>query len=129
MDLKMEEEALFDRRLHPRIKAQLPAILVLRHKEIPGDITDITSQGAAVRIPFGVLKIGDIVAVRFLIQKGDAIVNAKGVISSLQSPDDQMCEVGVRFIQISLDSRNLLSSWLADRLKDRNSIDDRRTKS
>lgn len=127
-EIKMEEDSLFDRRLHPRIKAELSAVLSTNRERIVAQIIDITTEGAALRMPAGVLGIGDTVTVQFAMPRGGAAVSATGVICSLQSSVDKTCKVGVRFIQIPLEFRNLLSEWFAIRLKDRSAIDDRRTK-
>jgi ubiquinone/menaquinone biosynthesis C-methylase UbiE/pimeloyl-ACP methyl ester carboxylesterase len=127
-DVNVENSSLFDRRLHPRVKAEISAEMTTTVGSVPAQITDITTQGAAVRISHLALKIGDEVTLRVAIGDGLTGFNAKGVICAIQGANGAY-DVGIRFAQLSSESRNILSCWVANKLKSPSAIDDRRVKS
>ena len=127
-DVNVENNTLFDRRLRPRIKSKFSAEVITPFGCVSGIMTDITTQGAAIRMSLGIPKIGQTVSLRMAMVEGMPDFTANGVVCAIQEAEGS-CDVGIRFIQLSPESRNLLSGWLADQLKAPNAIEDRRVKS
>lgn len=128
---RLPEEQSFDRRLRPRVRAEVDLLLEIdigtgRHSHsVHGKLVNLGGHGLSFNLS-QFLDVAQVIFVEMTIEKGNTPFRTLGTIAWRQQLVPGTWQYGLKLTETFPGARKVLSAWLAEQLKDRSRLGDRR---
>ena len=113
-------QSTIENRMFPRVNVRWPVVVRTAQSSIEGITLNLSPSGVFVRCknPLSLNEVFDM-SISIPEAKGSLIAEAEVVWSNIYGPDDDIspCGMGVRFLNISVESRAFIAKVVLDQLE------------